>query len=126
MDTMRPGNAGRSPIQKYYVTCAALNWQNLLTVSRFRAQRIVGEEDSSEDRYHIAIITRAKQVLWAVRSHWGIENELHWSIDIGFNECHCRVRKDYGPENFAILRHMALNLLKHKKPASEASKANAC
>lgn len=91
------------------------NWKDLTTVSRIRAQRWIGEEKSCEDRYHIASIAGAKRVLGAVRSHWGIENELHWTLDIAFDEDRCRVRKDHGPENFALLRHMALNLLKQEK-----------
>ena len=54
------------------------NWKNLLTVSRIRSQRLIGEEHTCEDRYHIASIVGAKWVLWVVRSHWGIENELHY------------------------------------------------
>ncbi len=99
-----------------------MNWKNLLTVSRIRAQRLMGEESSCEDRYHIASITGAKRVLWAVRSHWGIENELHWTLDIAFDEDRCRVRKDNGPENFAILRHIALNLLKQEKTCKRGIK----
>ncbi len=98
------------------------NWKNLLTVSRIRAQRLMGEESSCEDRYHIASITGAKRVLWAVRSHWGIENELHWTLDIAFDEDRCRVRKENGPENFAILRHIALNLLKQEKTCKRGIK----
>jgi predicted transposase YbfD/YdcC len=86
-----------------------------MTVSRIRSQRWISEEKSCEDRYHIASIIGAKRVLWAVRSHWGVENELHWILDIAFDEDHCRVRKDHGPENFALLRHIALNLLKQEK-----------
>ena len=52
-----------------------------------------------------------------------IENELHWTLDIAFDEDRCRVRKDNGPQNFAILRHIALNLLKQRKTASEVSVA---
>ena len=98
------------------------NWKNLLTVSRIRAQRLIGEESSCEDRYHIASITGAKRVLWAVRSHWGIENALHWTLDVAFDEDRCRTRKDNGPENFAILRHMALNLLKQEKTCKRGIK----
>jgi predicted transposase YbfD/YdcC len=98
------------------------NWKNLLTVSCIRSQRQIGEEKSCEDRYHIASIVGAKQVLWAVRSHWGIENELHWTLDIAFDEDRCRVRKDNGPENFAILRHVALNLLKQEKTCKRSIK----
>ena len=91
------------------------NWKHLVTVSRIRAQRWIGEEKSTEDRFHIASLRGAKQVLRAVRSHWGIENELHWTLDLAFDEDRCRVRKDHGPENFALLRHIALNLLKQEK-----------
>jgi predicted transposase YbfD/YdcC len=90
-------------------------WKKLQTISRIRSQRWVGEDKSCEDRYHIASITGAKRVLAAVRSHWGIENELHWTLDIAFDEDRCRVRKDHGPENLAVLRHIALNLLKQEK-----------
>jgi predicted transposase YbfD/YdcC len=98
------------------------NWKNLATASRIRAQRWIGEEKSCEDRYHIASIAGAKRVLWAVRSHWGIENELHWTLDLAFDEDRCRVRKDHGPENFALLRHIALNLLKQEKTCKRGIK----
>jgi predicted transposase YbfD/YdcC len=98
------------------------NWKNMTTVSRIRAQRWIGEEKSSEDRYHIASITGAKLILGAVRSHWGIENELHWTLDLAFDEDRCRVRKDHGPENFALLRHIALNLLKQEKTCKRGIK----
>ena len=98
------------------------NWKNLATVSRIRAQRWIGAAKSSEDRYHLASISGAKRVLGAVRSHWGIENELHWTLDLAFDEDRCRVRKDHGPENFALLRHIALNLLKQEKTCKRGIK----
>jgi len=53
--------------------------------------------------------------LETVRSHWGIENQLHWVLDVAFREDDCRVRAGNAAENFAVLRHAALNLLKHVK-----------
>lgn len=97
-------------------------WKSLLNVARIRAQRWIGEEKSCEDRYHIASINGAKPVLGAVRSHWGIENELHWTLDLAFDEDRCRVRKDHGPENFTLLRHIALNLLKQEKTCKRGIK----
>lgn len=97
-------------------------WPHLQTVSRIRSQRRIGNETTCEDRYHLATITGATHVLGAVRAHWGIENELHWTLDIAFDEDRCRVRKDHGPENLALLRHFALNLLKHEKTCQRSIK----
>jgi len=98
------------------------NWEKLQTVSRIRSQRWTGNEKTSEDRFHIASIPGAKRVLASVRSHWGIENGLHWTLDLAFDEDHCRVRKHHGPENFAILRHIALNLLKQEHTCKRSIK----
>jgi len=98
------------------------NWEKLATVSRIRSERRIGDERSCEDRYHIASCTGATRVLTSVRSHWGIENQLHWVLDIAFDEDRCRVRKDHGLENFALLRHIALNLLKQEKTCKRGIK----
>jgi predicted transposase YbfD/YdcC len=61
----------------------------------------------------------AKRLLNVIRQHWGIENRLHWVLDVVLNEDRARNRKDHGPENLAILRKLALNLLRtHPDPAS--------
>jgi len=64
----------------------------------------------------------AHTVLRTSRSHWGIENKLHWVLDIAFDEDRHRLRKDHGPENFAVLRHIALNLLKQEKSLKRSIK----
>jgi predicted transposase YbfD/YdcC len=92
-------------------------WSNLRTVVRVRAERQVGATRTTEVRYYISSLpdagTRtAEHVLQAVRSHWGIENCLHWVLDMAFHEDESRVRKDHGDENLAVLRHIALNLLR--------------
>lgn len=78
------------------------NWKNITTVSRIRSQRWIGEEKSSEERYHIARITGAKRLLGTVRSLGGIENESHGTLDLASDEDRCRVPKEHGPENFAL------------------------
>jgi predicted transposase YbfD/YdcC len=58
-----------------------------------------------------------------VRDHWGVENGLHWSLDVSFGEDACRVRADYAAENFSRLKRIALNLLKQEKTAKVGIKA---
>jgi predicted transposase YbfD/YdcC len=91
-------------------------WPGLQTVAMVQAERRIGEQSSVERRYFISSLAPdAKQLLRAVRGHWGIENQLHWVLDIAFREDDCRVRTGNGAQNFAVLRHIALNLLKREK-----------
>lgn len=92
-------------------------WPGLLSIGIAEATRQVGEKTSTETRYYLTAIPAtpaesARRFGRAVRYHWGIENSLHWSLDVSFNEDDCRVRKDNGPQNLAALRHVSLNLLK--------------
>jgi predicted transposase YbfD/YdcC len=94
------------------------NWRALRTVIMVKSERFVGDKRSEESRYYISSLSgNAEQALEAVRGHWGIENQVHWVLDIAFREDDCRIRKGNGAQNFAILRHIALNLLKQEKTA---------
>jgi predicted transposase YbfD/YdcC len=100
------------------------DWCNLRTIVKVVAERRVNDQTSSEARYFISSLDGdARRILKAVRSHWGIENSLHWVLDIAFDEDHQRVRKDNGPANFAVLRHIALNLLRQEKTVKAGIKA---
>ena len=93
-------------------------WVGLESIGMVESERIVSGETTSEIRYYLNSFPRyAKVFAHAVRSHWGVENCLHWVLDIGFREDDCRIRKDNAPENLALLRHIALNLLSPEKTA---------
>lgn len=90
-------------------------WTGLQTVALIRSERYYNGNTTTEQRYYISSLPpNAERISRAVRSHWGIENLVHWVLDVAFREDYCRVRKDHGPHNLAILRHVALNLLRHE------------
>lgn len=87
-------------------------WEHLKGVGQVEATRTINGISSQEKRYYILSSTDVKQFAHAVRNHWGIENSLHWVLDVDFNEDQCRIRSGYADQNMAVLRHIAINLIK--------------
>jgi predicted transposase YbfD/YdcC len=91
-------------------------WTGLNIIGMVESERSIHGQTSIEYRYYIGSIENNAALFGqSVRHHWGIENSLHWQLDMGFREDESRIRKGYSAENFAVMRHVAINLLKQDK-----------
>jgi predicted transposase YbfD/YdcC len=91
-------------------------WSGLRSIAMIEETRDINGRISCERRFFISSLpANARQIAQAVRAHWGIENVLHWTLDVVFNEDHSTVRKDHAPQNMAIVRHVVLNMLNTAK-----------
>jgi predicted transposase YbfD/YdcC len=121
-------NHGRDENRKYYLTTLTnclqpMNgWKDLNSIGMVIATRTVDGQTSSYTRYFISSLRKnsISDFSRAVRCHWGIENKLHWTLDVCFREDLCRVRKDYAAINFALLRKICLNLVKLEKSTKKS------
>jgi predicted transposase YbfD/YdcC len=99
-------------------------WPKLRSIGMIEAERRLGEDVERETRYYLSSLAGdAPALAAAVRSHWGIENRLHWVLDVAFREDESRARLGHSAENFAVLRHIALNLLHQETSAKVGTKA---
>ena len=88
-------------------------WAALHSVAVVESQREIGGQTTRERRYYLSSLPpHAPELARAIRGHWGIENSLHWVLDVALREDDCRVRTGHAATNLATLRHMALNLLR--------------
>ena len=99
-------------------------WAGLRSFACIECVREIDGARQTDRRYYISSIEgrNPHRFMEAVRGHWGIENKLHWSLDVSFGEDLCRARKGHAAENMARLRRMALNLLKHDKTSKRGLK----
>lgn len=93
-----------------------MKWKGLQNLILIESQREIKEQIQTERRYYISSASlSAKDFSDAIRSHWGIENRVHWVMDVVFREDDCRIRKGFSAENLSVVRHIALNLLRSEK-----------
>lgn len=113
---------GRKEERKVYTTGAIdflpqrNEWKGLQSIVCIRSKRTIKEKTTEEARYYISSVApNAEQQGNAARAHWGIENKVHWILDVGFKEDTIKAKVGNIAENLAVLRHIALNVLKNDK-----------
>jgi predicted transposase YbfD/YdcC len=99
-------------------------WPGLHSLVKVTCDRQINGQSTQATRYFITSLPPvASHLLAAVRTHWPIENSLHWVLDLAFREDANRSRKDNAPQNLAVLHHIALNLLKQETSPKVCLKA---
>jgi predicted transposase YbfD/YdcC len=121
---------GRVETRTYWITSdldwlgAKPAWSNLHSIGLVEARRELPDKTETETRFYLTSLPAdAPLFAKAVRGHWHIENRLHWVLDMVFREDACRIRAAQGPQNFAVLRHIALNLLQREPHHKRGIKA---
>jgi predicted transposase YbfD/YdcC len=124
------GDHGRIETRRYWITSdiewlgAKASWANLQSIGMVESCREMGDKVEIETRYFLTSVPcDGVRFAQAVRQHWGIENSLHWVLDVSFAEDACRIRKDKGAQTFSVLRHIALNLLRRESSHKRGIKA---
>jgi predicted transposase YbfD/YdcC len=108
----------------------AEQWAGLKSFAVIERERTVEGKTSRERHFYISSLPAdAAKIAHAVRSHWSVENQLHWSLDVQFNDDQTRVRRGYAANNLVVLRHIVLNLLRHntsRKVSIKSKRLLAC
>ena len=117
---------GRIEIRRYTLShpidglVAKPDWAGLQAVGWVKSTRIVGEKTRTECRYFLCSLAERDRLAVPVRPHWGIENQPHGVLDAQFGEEACRTRKDHSAEDLAVIRRLALNVLRHNGPVRDS------
>ena len=124
------GDHGRLETRRYWSTSdiawwgAKASWAKLQSIGMVAARRARGDTVQIDTRSLLTSLpAHAVRFAHAVRQHWGVENSLHWVLDVSFQEDACRIRKEKGAQTFAVLRHIAVNLLRREPHHKRGIKA---
>lgn len=125
-DVFETVEKGHGRIEQRICTCldvagelehVSAGWDDLKTVAKIKSVREIGGKIQEQTRYFISSLPcNAAKIAHAVRTHWSIENSLHWRLDVTFKEDASRIRKDNAPENMAAIRRIAFSLAKARTP----------
>ena len=119
----REMNRGRAEIRNYLMITDVAEridplqkWRKLTSIGMVESVRVLNGKTSVETRYFISSLEKnAQRLAEGIRGHWSVENSLHWVLDVAFDEDNSRIRKDNAPANFAVLRHIAVNVIGQNK-----------
>lgn len=96
------------------------NWPALNSVIWIESERAIGDKRERESRFYItSLMLEAQMMAPLVRSHWAVENSLHWVLDMVFRDDECRLRTNHAPANFCTIKHMAQNLIRRARKRSK-------
>lgn len=91
-------------------------WEGIQSIVMLESTREYQGNSETEKRFYITSLNgSAKTIAGAIRSHWSVENSLHWCLDVAFNEDQSLIRAGHSPENLSTVRRIVLNILKHDK-----------
>lgn len=122
-ETFDGGEHGRSEVRRVWTTPCVEGmadlaaWKGLRSLILVESERSEGDKPAThEQRFYLSSLpgTDAQRAGYVVRTHWSVENSLHWQLDVAFGDDRCRVRTDHGPENLSLLRKLALMMLRRE------------
>ena len=99
------------------------HWHGLKTIIKIESEVEIKGQKTFETRYYItSLLPDPQKILTAIRSHWAVENSLHWVLDMSFGDDQSRIRKGAAPENITVIKHLALNLLRQAQQKRQSIK----